>query len=156
MPRKCQTLRFQGRTRTVTEWSIEQEIPADAIKRRLADGWTTRRALTTSVGKSMASGYRVLRHAGESLTIPEWSFKLGLDVRTIRTRLCRGWSVRDALTTEPGASSCRLYKYRGRWQTLIQLSERYGVKPNSISVRRHRGWTFDEALGVVPRGDSPG
>ena len=39
---------FGGRTLCLVEWSEETGIPAKTIRRRLKDGWTLERALTTS------------------------------------------------------------------------------------------------------------
>ena len=44
-------LEFEGRTRTLSEWSKEVGISNDTLKRRIYSGWDIEKALTTPVRK---------------------------------------------------------------------------------------------------------
>lgn len=43
---------------------------------------------------------RLLTYNGETLCIADWARKLGINSRTIRARLLRGWSAEQALSSE--------------------------------------------------------
>lgn len=47
--RSSRLLTHDGRTQTVAAWASETGLPSDTLYKRLAAGWTTRRALTTPV-----------------------------------------------------------------------------------------------------------
>lgn len=56
-----------------------------------------------STPKEQARGRRhLLTHNGETLSITDWAIKLGVNRRSIKSRLTRGWSVEDALTVPMG------------------------------------------------------
>jgi hypothetical protein len=44
--RKTRRLTFRGRTQTVSQWCEELGVSKATVFRRLADGWTTERAMT--------------------------------------------------------------------------------------------------------------
>lgn len=49
---------------------------------------------------------RLLTHAGEALTLPEWSERTGIETGTLFARLRRGWSAERTLCTPvPKATS---------------------------------------------------
>jgi hypothetical protein len=50
-------------------------------------------------------GPRQLEHAGESLSIPEWSKRTGISVHTLHARLRTGWPVAAALTVPVSRSN---------------------------------------------------
>lgn len=47
-------------------------------------------------------------HNGQSLTLKQWSDKLGIKFITLRQRVRHGWSIKDALE-----KPVRAYKYKG-------------------------------------------
>ena len=54
--------------------------------------WATRREQGNNTKRN-----RLLTLNGETMTVTEWSRKVGIHNRTIRARLARGWTVQDAL-----------------------------------------------------------
>lgn len=50
----------------------------------------------------------ILEYNGESHTIAEWSRITNIPPKTIRYRICAGWSIKDALTFEVTKSNCSL------------------------------------------------
>lgn len=56
--------------------------------------WATRQEQMNNV-----SNNHRLTHAGQTLTLTQWSLTTGIKQPTIRLRLKRGWSVERALTT---------------------------------------------------------
>lgn len=46
--RGCSFLTWQGKTKTLTEWSIETGIDNDTIRYRITHGWSVHEAMTTS------------------------------------------------------------------------------------------------------------
>lgn len=56
--------------------------------------WATRREQSRNTSRN-----RILEWGGESMTLVEWSEKVGIHDVTIHWRLSSGWSVEEALTT---------------------------------------------------------
>lgn len=55
--------------------------------------WSTQLEQTRNTSRN-----RFLEHEGESMTISEWSRKLGIDRATIIQRMNRGWSIARTVT----------------------------------------------------------
>lgn len=89
--------------------------------------------------------YDPLTLNGETLTVPEWSDRLGIGVTTIYYRLHRGATPEQAL--KPVGSLTHL----GETLTLCEWSRRSGVKRTTIRERLKRGCTPEEALRPVSR-----
>lgn len=51
---------------------------------------------------------RLYKCRGQTLTLTEWSIKLGVQPQTILYRMKSGWSVEEALTTPKGAKRCNI------------------------------------------------
>jgi hypothetical protein len=103
-------LTFNGRTLAVSEWAEELNINSKTIASRIRAGYTAEEALSTSFLKS---GPRIgappiyksfetkkrLTYKGETKTIKEWAFALGLKTSTIYYRISRGYSIEEILST---------------------------------------------------------
>src|SRR5437899_2772542 len=46
-------------------------------------------------------GNRMVKYCGESVTLMEWSERLGINVRTLYSRFNRGWNAKTAFTLAP-------------------------------------------------------
>jgi hypothetical protein len=55
------------------------------------------RWVTRDVQNSNHRGNHILNLHGKSMNIQQWCHLLGLKHRTVRSRLQRGWSIKDAL-----------------------------------------------------------
>jgi hypothetical protein len=95
--RSNQLLTLDGRTMPMMQWASETGIKANTIWYRLDRGWTVEDALTKPVQKSWRDN-RTITFDGRTMTTAQWSQETGIGKKTIRTRLNRGWTVKDALT----------------------------------------------------------
>lgn len=68
---------------------------------------------------------------GETLTIGQWAKKLGIGKETIRRRLERGWTVKDALRTQPVI---------GRNQHTSEDYYDFTPRSNPKQVRKCKDW----------------
>ena len=92
-------IEWKGSTKTVREWSEETGIPASNIVERIYRGWTVDKTLSTSVTPKPGCGTpKVITHNGVSKTVPEWARELGINPKTLHTRLSTGWTVERALS----------------------------------------------------------
>lgn len=58
------------------------------------------RWVTNDVQQNNKSNNRILTLNGESLTLSQWSRKIGIKIPTLYNRLTRGWSHEDTLTVK--------------------------------------------------------
>lgn len=118
-----------------------------------------------------------LTHDGNTQAVSEWALDYGIPASLIQQRICRGWSVADAITTPmrtfPGDQlkrdahidrpdhRLRLIEHDGVCLSLNAWAQRTGIKPGTIAYRLGRGWSVEQALaphnlrgrcrwGVVP------
>lgn len=83
---------------------------------------------------------------GESLTIAEWSERLGLHKDTISRRLKSGSTDEEALRP---VTTARLLTLNKESRTVIEWSEKLGIGTDTIYYRLSTGCTDDEALKPV-------
>ncbi len=110
-------LTYDGITQPINDWALDYGIYPNVITDRLASGWTTERAITTpmivapdqklnpehmpSLPKPARKAPRqLLRYEfdGETLTLSEWSDRMGINRDVLRQRLRLGMEIGDALT----------------------------------------------------------
>lgn len=151
--------RYGGRGIKVCErWHIFENFLADMGKRPTAhhsldridnDGdycpencrWATRRQQTNN-----RRGNRILTHNGESLTVSQWSRKLGIKTATIISRLnIHGWSVEKTLSTP--VRRAKKVTFRGESHTFSEWSKITGINASTLHDRVHDfGWSVEKAL----------
>lgn len=93
---------------------------------------------------------RLLTHAGETLTLAEWSRRTGIKESTIRARLAKGGSTDAALST-PCKPWAMLLQWKGRTQSMSAWAREYGLDQSLVSYRLKSGWTLEQALETPPR-----
>lgn len=95
-----QLLTYNGKTMCITDWAIELGLSPNAIRGRLATGWTIDEALTTPRQETCPYRTRkVIEFNGISLCMADWDRKCDLPHGTVHRRLAKGWPVERALTT---------------------------------------------------------
>ena len=99
-------LTYLKQTRPLMEWASEFGIEQSTVRRRLKQGWSIERALTSPTRIQLT-----LTLHNQTLQLTAWAKKIGLDQSTLRYRLRHGWSVERSLTTPVRATSGR--KSRG-------------------------------------------
>lgn len=92
---------YSGETKSLVEWADIINIPYHTLKARLnALHWPVEKAFETPVMSKPGSGNRKkVTYNGETLSKVEWSERTGIPADVITSRLGRGWSVEEALTT---------------------------------------------------------
>lgn len=94
---------YGGQTRCVTEWAEDAGIAASLLSRRLAAGWTFEEAVgivprvaakRTGLVRPNA---RWVEHNGIRLIMADWCRRLGVNPKTVQSRLSRGASNLQAL-----------------------------------------------------------
>lgn len=89
-------IEYNGKSKTVMDWANEYKIDYATLHHRLFDyGYTIHDALTTPIN------HRHIKHTinGETLTIPKWCKKYGINISTFRNRVKRGMGINESLTT---------------------------------------------------------
>jgi hypothetical protein len=158
--RKAAVYTFDGKTMTLVEWSKQTGINAGTLKSRLDKGWSVEEALTTPrLGRSEAitraraksglpkprppkatTGKRgkehLLEFRGECHSITEWSHITGINHRTIRSRLAKGWPV-DRVLSEAAANVGR--------GVVANFPEGGGDRSGVLNARSDLNSVFEEA-----------
>lgn len=102
--RRNHWVEWRGESKTLAEWGedprlIELGITKFYLCTRIWSGWTVERAMTAPaiVGKPIT-------HQGETLTMKEWSKRLGAKEANniVSKRLRYGWTVEQSILTPPG------------------------------------------------------
>lgn len=112
----AKVLTYDGITQTIREWASERNMTPDAIRGRIANGWSVEEALNTRTQRHLPRPEK-LTFKGITQSIEQWASDLGITSRTIHERILRGMSVQDVLST-----SGRLPSHRTVNQTLPKAS----------------------------------
>lgn len=89
---------------------------------------------------------------GETLTISEWSRKLGFSRKLLGARIReKGWSIEKALTTpldekRSHKSTPSLISHNGETLNLSQWSRKLGFNEKLVGNRLKKGWSIEKAL----------
>jgi hypothetical protein len=100
-----------------------------------------------------------LTFAGRTMCMQDWAAEVGISPPTLLTRLQRGWSVEQALTTpavrransDPGD---RILTLNGKKRHLAEWARELGVNPAAILYRLNAGWSLKDAL-TTPKPERP-
>ena len=89
--RVAPVIEFRGERLPLVEWARRLGIPRGTIHHRLKSGLTVEQALSSRVlpGANSSKGRRITFH-GETLSIREWSIRLGLNRQTVSRRFACG------------------------------------------------------------------
>lgn len=93
-----------GQERNISSWGRKNHLDGEAIRKRLARGWTVEEAVGEKEHKRDWEASARKRHdaryitvKGETKHIMDWSKESGICESTIQSRLKRGWSPEDAV-----------------------------------------------------------
>lgn len=95
---------IDGVDHSATDWSNISGTPPQTICSRLKKGWSPKDAVyapshTKGLGINIP---RILSYDGQTMSVNEWSIKMGLSKNTVSERLHCGWSEEEAITTPKG------------------------------------------------------
>ena len=96
-------LEYQGKRKSLQEWSDELGIAESTIRWRISKGYSAEKALTTKVRKTLNTGKKYLTYKGDTKTVSEWARYLKIDPKILYSRLGRGWTIEKTIETPVGA-----------------------------------------------------
>jgi hypothetical protein len=95
---------------------------------------------------------KYIEREGVVNTLPEWARIYGKNMRTIWTRIRRGWKNEDALKIKvdktKGQSQVKKYFIGGISKSLYEWCEVFQISHSVVKKRMKRGMTLAQALGV--------
>ncbi|HEV7251667.1 MAG TPA: hypothetical protein VGN97_01000 [Mesorhizobium sp.] len=144
------TLTFDGITQPITEWALDYGIPPELITRRLRDGWTVARAITTPMkvkpGARLSPHVQRFEHAGLNLTITEWAKHANINRTTLRKRLAEGVPIAQAIQPERRANRNRTQiTFQGVTRSFQEWAAFLGVSRAALKLRLAT-WPIERAL----------
>ena len=97
---------------------------------------------------------RMITFQGETLCLTDWAEKVGIDFKTLHSRLTCGWSEELALTTPIQKQNTDLVTFKGETLCLKELASKSGINYNAVHKRIKRGWSVERALTEPVKGKS--
>lgn len=95
----AKTLTYEGQTKTIAQWSKITGISKIVLYMRERSGWNAERIITTPYAPRGTNVKRIT-HEGLSLTIAEWSKRIGVSISTIQRRRRNGLPIDRVLSAE--------------------------------------------------------
>lgn len=102
------------------------------------------------MAKPKSTGRELHTIGGEHRTIIQWCEHYGIRVSTVYSRLNRGMTLEQALTTPVVNVGFDLITMNGESRTMVQWAAHYGVKVGDVYARMKRGRSLEEALTATP------
>lgn len=91
---------FNGVEKQLAAWAEEYNLTTNRLYKRLKEGWTMEQALSKPVRRlTKGDQFRIIEFNGQKKTLKEWSVYCGIDIRTMRQRVNRGWTPERMMTT---------------------------------------------------------
>ena len=111
--------------------------------------WATR----TQQGRNKRNNV-VIEAFGKRMLLFDWARETGIGYRTILSRLQRGCTGEDAVSTpigkDQGKGNQRLLTYKGESRNLVEWAAHLGITSTSLRFRLLAGWPVDLALSTGP------
>ncbi len=98
-----------------------------------------------------------IEFGGRLMNISEWAKELGLDASNLAWRLRSGWTVEQALTTQPRLGNRtrktgqRLIEYNGEICNISEWARRFNMSNALLRLRFEKGMSVHDAL-TTPKG----
>lgn len=91
---------------------------------------------------------RLLSYNGETMTMQEWSVKVGLSKETLSYRLNNGWNIEEALQAKTKPYK-KLITYCGETKSLQEWADTTGLTYSQIKQRIYKyHWSVEKALST--------
>jgi lambda repressor-like predicted transcriptional regulator len=91
---------YRDRTQTVSAWAREYGLDFRVLFYRLNHEWSVEEALNTA-RYGVNHKKPPMTYLGKTQTSAAWAREYGISKSTLRNRIVKGWSIKDALTTPP-------------------------------------------------------
>lgn len=84
---------------------------------------------------------------GKTMNVREWAEETGLNERTIRTRIRKGWDHERAVSTPAEGNRGRLITANGKTQNVSEWAKELGMSQTALSDRLNSpDWTEEQAV----------
>lgn len=128
---------------------------ASTVARRLRDGWSPEEAVGVHPKPKRKGHGTSVTYMGKSYPhLKALAEELGIDAKTFRARLARGYSLEDAVTgnMKPRVSGAAdAIDFEGTtYPSKDSLAKAHGTTWSIASRRLLRGWSMRQALGLDP------
>lgn len=133
---------FESTKEMISRWGISRET----YNKRLSDGWSLEKTLTTPV--SYANNTQKCRdHLGNEFESKGAMYKAyGVSRATFSNRLLSGWSLEEALTGSRNENN-KYVDFKGNaFPSKTKMAEHWGISYPILRDRLGLGWTLEEAL----------
>jgi hypothetical protein len=145
----CQGIAFGS----ILELAERFGIHSSTVARRLRDGWSPEAAVGIDVKpKRQGHGTSVTYNGKQYPHLKALADSLGIDAKTFRARLARGYSLEDAATGQMkprvGGNSKAIDFEGKKYPSKDSLATAHGTTWSVVGKRLHRGWTMRQALGL--------
>lgn len=130
-------------------------IHQSTVARRLRNGWSPEQAVGINPNPKRKGHGKSVTYMGEKYPdLMALSDALGIDAKTFRARLARGYSLEDAATgnMRPRVSGLAdTIDFEGKkYPSKDSLAKAHGTTWSVASRRLVRGWSMRQALGLDP------
>lgn len=98
--RTCRMIQFNSENVPVMVAAKALGVSHAVLVQRLNHGWSDREAVETPVAPYERKLPKYVTYDGQQMRLADASKAAGLDLRTVRRRLYRGWSFEDALSRQ--------------------------------------------------------
>jgi len=147
----CEGISFNS----ILELSDHYKVHQSTIARRLRDGWTPEQSVEVAPKpKRLGHGISVTYKGKTYPHIEALANDVGMDGKTFRARLKRGYSIEDAAAGNMRVRVSAVGKaiiFEGKeFKSQTALANAYGEKSSNVIRRVSRGWTMRQALGLDP------
>lgn len=88
---------------------------------------------------------RMITFQGETLCLTDWATKVGIDFKTLYSRLNYGWSIEKTLTT-PANSYVHMLEFHGETFCMKDWAAKVGITYRTLRARILKGWSIERAL----------
>jgi len=99
--RSTRLITYNGETKSAKAWSIHLGGSADVVIQRLKAGWSEEEAVSAPIETDKRRGVYIT-YGGETLSVADWSRRLGGGRGLVSSRLYQGWTEEEAITTMKG------------------------------------------------------
>lgn len=103
-----------------------------------------RRAISPFTAKAKYTG-KLYELDGRKQTLCQWAHEYGVLERTLRKRVERGMSLREALNREVRPMNHQYVAF-GKVQSICEWGKEYGISPSTLTRRMNLGMTLEQAL----------
>ena len=140
---------------SVKALAAKYHVHPSTVARRLRDGWTPEQAVgVVERQKAEVTGVAVTYQGKHYRNLRMLADELGLDAKTFRARLARGYSLEDAVSGQmrPRISAmASKVEFEGvSYRSKDALAKAHNTQWPIVYKRLKRGWTMRQALGVDP------